>query len=371
MAEFVKSHKGNCELVLNGHIYEQDSIGSNGTVYWRCVEVKSGCKGRAIQDNDGIREGRKKHDHPVRPTKVGVKRILHEIKKRAATQVEIPEAIVAACIKETSTAVQGQLPSISAMKKQAQRKRRAVSGQPAAPTSTTDFRLLEPYTLTYNGERFLLEDATTNNDRILIFATQKNLDILAESDHWMADGTFKTAPPYFTQLWTIHAIKYNTTLPLVFVLLPNKSKETYVRTLRVICERKPGMDPKSILTDFEQAEINAFKDVFPNVEMRGCFFHFNQCIWRKIQGSGELQARYQDTVDPNFAFNVRKISALAFVPVEDVEKAFEDLMNTSFFKDENNSAILAPLTDYFEDNWIGRPLRRGRTRRAPTFDVSL
>ena len=57
------------------------------------------------------------------------------------------------------------------------------------------------------------------------------------------------------------------------------------------------------------------------------------------------------------------ISALAFVPTADVADAFETLSGE--VADE-----LTPIMDYFEDNYIGRPDRRG-FRRAPLFGIDL
>ena len=68
-------------------------------------------------------------------------------------------------------------------------------------------------------------------------------------DHWYADGTFKAAPPLFTQIYTIHAVKYNSTIPTVFALMPNKSQDTYVRLFNAIKDLEPNLNPISIMTD--------------------------------------------------------------------------------------------------------------------------
>jgi hypothetical protein len=56
--------------------------------------------------------------------------------------------------------------------------------------------------------------------RILIFSTETNLRALTTTGHWFADGTFKTAPELFYQIYTIHALVDNI-LPFVYALLPN------------------------------------------------------------------------------------------------------------------------------------------------------
>jgi hypothetical protein len=81
----------------------------------------------------------------------------------------------------------------------------------------------------------------------------------------------------------------------------------------------------------------------------GCLFHFGQCIWRQIQHHG-LQNKYKD--DKLFHLNVKKLIALAFVPISDVIKAYD--MVTDDFDDDADA-----LLDYFEKTWIGEPKKRG------------
>src|ERR1051325_1686327 len=92
------------------------------------------------------------------------------------------------------------------------------------------------------------------------------------------------------------------------------------------------------------------------------FFHFCQCIYRNIQSNG-LQRRYEN--DADFALQMRHLPSLAFVPVEDVVVAFEDLLSRIDFPLGSQ-----PVLDYFEDTWIGRPTR-GNKRRPPRTPHSL
>ncbi|MCP3668398.1 MAG: hypothetical protein GY696_38925 [Gammaproteobacteria bacterium] len=72
-------------------------------------------------------------------------------------------------------------------------------------------------------ERFLFYDSgqAAGQDRILIFSTNNNLNVLETSDKWFADGTFSISPPLFTQLYTIHAERMNRVHPLIYALLPD------------------------------------------------------------------------------------------------------------------------------------------------------
>ncbi|CAF4511903.1 unnamed protein product [Rotaria socialis] len=93
-----------------------------------------------------------------------------------------------------------------------------------------------------------------------------------------------------------------------------------------------------------------------------CLFHFGQCIWRHLQSLG-LQKKYQE--DKYFHWNVRKLLALAFVPVVDVIKAFEFIADA--FNDDDDEDFI----DYFEKTWIGEPKKRGVGRKNPLFTIDL
>ena len=60
---------------------------------------------------------------------------------------------------------------------------------------------------------------------ILMFATAVNLHHLSKADVCYGDGTFKVCPKLLYQLYTIHTEVHGQILPLVFSLLPSKSKK--------------------------------------------------------------------------------------------------------------------------------------------------
>ncbi len=78
-------------------------------------------------------------------------------------------------------------------------------------------------------------------------------------------------------------------------------------------------------------------------------FHFGQCVWREVQSCG-LKKKYHE--DKCFHLNVKKLIAIAFVPVKDVIDAFELLENE--FDDDADEFIY-----YFEKTWIGERKKRG------------
>lgn len=176
------------------------------------------------------------------------------------------------------------------------------------------------------------------------------------------DGTFKSVPTLFTQLYTIHGIIDSKILPLIYLLLPNKKQVTYFTAFNEVKKLSANLCPDSIMMDFEKAVINVCKEIYPSAQIRGCFFHFKQSIYRKVQELG-LKKRY-DT-DSVFSSRIRYLAALAFVPEAEVANAFEELISKQIIPD-----VAEGLLDYFEDVWIGRPDRQN-SRRAPKFGIDM
>lgn len=67
---------------------------------------------------------------------------------------------------------------------------------------------------------------------------------------------------------------------------------TYNIILSKLKEAEPLLNPRTIMVDFEKAAMEAVKASFPDTTVKGCYFHFCQCIYRHVQRFG-LQAEYQ------------------------------------------------------------------------------
>lgn len=361
--EYIKSQKGFELLKNNGYVFRKDKE-NNESVYWKCVEYLVGkCRARIIVSEGKIKKCTA-HNHVAHTAQIEKRNVLHNMKQRALVCQETTQRVVSAETHMLTEAVCGQLPSIPLMKKAVQRIRSKNNEAFANPTSLLDLVIPATYSK-IKDEPFLLYDSGPVQDRLLIFSTKKNLAHMARCDHWYADGTFNTAPQLFSQIYTIHAVRYHNVLPTVFILMANKTQTSYVRALTALKNLNSQLAPVSIMTDFEKAAMNAFRKVFPQATQRGCFFHMSQCIWRKIQGCG-LQSRYIN--DSKFALHVRQLAALAFVPEEDVLRSFEELIQSEYFIE--NYDDLQEVIDYFEDTWIGR-LQNNLTRRHPLFPIKI
>ena len=63
--------------------------------------------------------------------------------------------------------------------------------------------------------------------RILIFISDRSLIELSKRRIWYADGTFKSAPKGFMQLYTIHGINENgLAFPAAYILTQDRTADT-------------------------------------------------------------------------------------------------------------------------------------------------
>lgn len=100
--------------------------------------------------------------------------------------------------------------------------------------------------------------------------------------------------------------------------------------------------------DFEPATLKAIEEVFPQAEVKGCNFHFVQCLWRKVQGLG-LQRAYNQ---PGIKKTVRSIAALAFVPENHIAAAWRAIEDESSRTGNEDSVELEVFKQYFVANWL-------------------
>ena len=113
-------------------------------------------------------------------------------------------------------------------------------------------------------------------------------------------------------------------IPVIFALLPGKSQDVYRRLFSIFRELLPGFQPSTWICDFEAAIRNAVKDIFPSVQLAGCFFHLMQNLLKKVKAVG-LYGSYCGKDALRRA--VRLLGTLAFLPLELVHRLFRALAN--------------------------------------------
>lgn len=367
----VMSERRKPTILKDGFVFNFHRPGLD-KIFWECSERRRNKCNARLQTSESttnpvliLETGT--HNHNPDALKTESREILSNIRTDARATLDAPSIIIARNVQQSSSATQGILPASRHIKRTIRNVRTKVQGSLCIPHRRQDINLPESFEQTVNGQKFLQFDSGPNENRILIFSTAHHLDFLKASDLWLVDGTFKSAPALFLQLFVIHGQRNNVTFPLVYCLLPNKTQATYIRMLTALKDLVPDLNPTTIMSDFERATLNAMEECFPEAERKGCFFHFAQCFHRNIQKRPDLLNLY--TSDADFSLKIRHLVALAFLPPEDVVIAYQILLEDEFF--EAHQLVLLDFLNYFEKTWVGPWNLRRTARLDPLFAKDL
>ena len=124
------------------------------------------------------------------------------------------------------------------------------------------------------------------------------------------------------------------------------------------------------MTDFERAVFSASEKIFPDSEHKGCRFHHNAAVWKKIGEHGLQSLFYQN---PTFQEVVYKMYALTYVPEDKVVDLYEDLILKQVQDALDNDEAWIKLSEeldqfgyYYRNTWVEK-----RNGRPALFSPSL
>lgn len=203
------------KMINKGYIYTRSKYGANNTTYWDCQKLRTKqCRSRAVSTvvNGGVIITKEtEHDHAPDREVAEAEKIKFDLKQEALTNKEQgPSTILRNVLASTSAGVVAHLPERSNLKKSIRVVRR--KNLPPNPKSLEELREVpEEYSNTITGDAFLLYDSAQDGKlrgRVLVFATRRNIELLAESDTWFLDGTFKVISTLHNYFEVLSAIFY-------------------------------------------------------------------------------------------------------------------------------------------------------------------
>ena len=185
---------------------------------------------------------------------------------------------------------------------------------------------------------------------VTVFATDLQIRILKDSNVIFSDGTFKTAPPPYVQLYTLHGVVRNRRIPLVFGLLTSKNTQAYFRLFQIVDRfmhrnHRVHLRPQWITADFEIGFINEVNTDMPAVTVLGCHFHFCKRLYKRVQDLGLARVYTNDNQVKKF---VLMMMGLAFLPSNQVVICYNNLrQNPALFNINANLLVTySPLVAF-------------------------
>ena len=126
--------------------------------------------------------------------------------------------------------------------------------------------------------------------------------------------------------------------------MSGKRHRDYKKVLEALKSLLPG-EPliRGIVIYFKSAIWRPVQEIFPDADIKGSLFNWNQALWRKVQNLG-LQTAY--TQDQRTRKLIRKCMALPFLPHERILEQFQTL------KKQVNTLSLTSFVTHMQNTWF-------------------
>ncbi|KAK3757730.1 hypothetical protein RRG08_010888 [Elysia crispata] len=289
---------------------------NSATISWKCANWKEKCPARCLTDHSltTIFDLKSDHNHTQPPCHSIAKQDLqNRCKKRSLHNTdERPAKVI---IQELQADKVDIVPrEYSSIRKAIYIARRSV--KPKLPRDIDEtIHVLE------EGNFDKPDDFTyATKNKVVMMTFEKNYQYFTNDSPLFGDGTFKCSPQFFFQLYIFHVERLGYYMPMFYFLLPNKKQETYEVMLGLLIDecQKRGLifSPSRINLDFESATHQAFKKVFPEIDIFGCNFHLKQAWLRKCNELG-LKKDYEDKESEIHKW-MRILFGMPFLPSEQV-----------------------------------------------------
>jgi hypothetical protein len=182
-----------------------------------------------------------------------------------------------------------------------------------------------------------------------MFAQDSLLASLGESQEIGFDGTFFVVPRLFYQLFTIFVIHEHHFFPAITVLMTGKDQPKYLAVFRALINLIPNFNPTLGMADFEPASRNAAHEIWENLIVHGCFFHFTRALYKYVQSVGLSRCFMREVA---FKSWIKKIMSVPLLPANEIEPAFVRLLQQHFtFEDEAENLNIAKFKRYVTRFW--------------------
>ena len=150
------------------------------------------------------------------------------------------------------------------------------------PKEFSEFDSKCPWLNLDSGESTVKSDLSIDESRIILFATNFTLKVLARATAISCDGTFRMCPKLWFQLFIVSGeISDGIWIPLAFAFLPDKKKETYrsffTQLKDALSRQDLELSALYVMMDFEFSMRSTFKEIWNHIPVKGYLV-----LWQKI-----------------------------------------------------------------------------------------
>lgn len=207
-----------------------------------------------------------------------------------------------------------------------------------------------------DGKAFYAGHVGTGRERSAVFLVPKihervRADLAAgKKARLHVDATFNILPLNYKQLLIVQAFIDGRARPLALVLMVAKNYEAYFNVFKFL--KLVRVDAESFMSDFEIAERNAARKVWPGVSVLGCNFHFAQALRKNAVHLGVFKVnsgRFSVESLQTSSLILRMYMRLSLLPLEQVADGIEAIQ--IYTSQKNQTYRFKKFAAYFKKVW--------------------
>ncbi|XP_050430408.1 uncharacterized protein LOC126839253 isoform X2 [Adelges cooleyi] len=327
----------------------------DGKRYYVCATNNVYCKGTAVQTADGIIRINKPHTHNAFDNNFQDQDAKRKLRNRLGERARVETTALRVIYDEElandeSAALLYSWPSAESTMRQARRQ--------TLPPLPSTIRELGEY-LDSNVDRFQCNNSSFYQEWLvdsdgkynIMFACHELISAVVRqgTTDLHADATFKVVPsmPQCRQLFIIHLILQNHSIPVCYVLMESKTEAAYKKVVERFHAKFPEVRPLTIMIDYESALHKVFSQIYPEAQINSCWFHYVQALQKNIKKMGYVE-QLKQSIEAKKCFKM--CAALALLPANRVEEGFQEVKNHA----ANNNVLLPRFFTYFTSYWLTR-----------------
>ncbi|KAG5666169.1 hypothetical protein PVAND_017699 [Polypedilum vanderplanki] len=313
---------------LEGSFYK--TYATRGKIqYLSCTVKKCQCKARIVDGEIFQRTNFEKHTHERQELRFEYEIAFEKLKNMVLEENRPIRQIYNSVVRKLSARASVKL-AWTRVRRHLQRLRH--DQMPACSDLETLVNLLETDDAVFNKfgkvhELDFYHGSIGNN--FMIFA---NLELVGELSHevdFYCDGTFNVTPFRTHQLFIIMAELFHKPRPIVYILMTGRTSQAYDAVFSHVRDAILSFDgkkrvPRSAIADFESGIKKSLKNVWPEISILGCNFHYCQALRRKAMSLQGLSTKINNKYKKH-GFILKMYMRLSFLPIDRLEAGHEAL----------------------------------------------
>lgn len=152
--------------------------------------------------------------------------------------------------------------------------------------------------------------------------------------------------------------------PLIYCLTTRKTSESYLAIFQFIEEKVLKLEPAEFITDYEDGMRKAIKTHWPNVRVRGCWWHHKRAVHKKCVSFGMATLLRKNR---NVRLVKNMLTNLPLLPEEKIHEGYGSVVE--FAREKKLLNRFGRVFSYYEEYWLKQV--RNNSLHCKEFVVSL